>query len=120
MSKKETVELNLKNSLKADIRVVQNTQYSRMVYTYTVPILNTNNLIDESGKLLAKGELFSIIWFMDTNGKIHISLYSDKNGADVSVIASSFGSTTGNKNFAEAVFENLSDMLEVVEFKHAN
>jgi len=108
---------NLKQVGRAKVSVVLPTEFSRMVTTYIVPILNANQFISETGNLMAQGESFAIIWQVMKNGTVRLSLRSDDDGADVSLITRHLGDGGGGLMRASGTrFDSVNDMLEAIEF----
>ncbi len=115
--KNDLIDRNLKQVGRAKVKVVLPTEFSRMVTTYNVPILNTNHFISEIGNIMAEDESFAIIWQVMKNGTVRISLRSDDGGADVSYIAQHLGSGGGGHVRASGThFDSVNDMLEAIEF----
>lgn len=102
---------------RAKVKVVFPTEFSRIVTTYNVPILNANQFISETGNLMAEGESFSILWRVMKNGTVRLSLRSDDDGADVSLIAQHLGIDGGGHIHSSGTgFDSINDMLEAIEF----
>lgn len=96
----------------------QITQVGRaIVLAYNVPILNGNHFISETGHIMAKGELFAVIWQQTKEGSIRMSLRSDEKGLDVQEIAGRIGKKGGGHIHAAGTsFPNYDTMLRQVKF----
>jgi len=115
--KNDIIARNIKQVGRAKVSVVLPTEFSRMLTTYNVPILNSNQFIDETGHLMAEGESFAIIWQVMKNGTVRSSLRSDDEGADVNLIAQHLGVGGGGHVHASGTrFDSVNDMLEAIEF----
>lgn len=111
------IGLGRKQVGRAKVKVVLPTEFSRMVTTYNVPILNANQFISEIGNLMCQGESFAIIWRVMKNGTVRLSLRSDDDGADVSLIAQHLGIDGGGHIHSSGTrFDSINDMLEAIEF----
>jgi len=85
--------------------------------TYEVPILNTSQFISETGNIMAKNEKFAIIWSMNNNGSIRVSLRSDKNGINVGQLATKLGIKGGGHiHAAGLIFNSFEDMTKQIKF----
>lgn len=115
--KKNLIEKNLSQVMRAKVKVIMPTAQSRMVFTFNVPILNTNHFLDETGNIMAEGESFSIIWQLTSSGEVRASLRSKPGGEDMSKICISLGHDGGGHMHSGGTrFNNLEDMLEHIEF----
>ena len=115
--KNHLISRNMKQIGRAKVKVVLPTEFSRMVTTYDVPILNANQFISETGHLMTEGESFAIIWRVMKNGTVRLSLRSDDGGADVNLIAQHLGiNGGGHTHSAGTGFDCVNDMLEAIEF----
>jgi len=115
--KNDLIARNMKQVGRAKVSVVLPTEFSRMLTTYNVPILNTNQFISETGNLMAEGESFSITWQVMRNGEVRIALRSNDGGADVSLIAQHLGFGGGGHVHSSGTrFGSINDMLEAIEF----
>lgn len=118
--KNDLIDRNMKQVGRAKVSVVLPTEFSRIVTTYTVPILNANQFISETGHLMAQGESFAIIWQLMKNGTVRLSLRSDDEGADVSLISQHLGvGGGGHVRSSGTRFDSINNMLEVIEFVDA-
>jgi len=114
--KNDLMERNLAHIGRAKISVLTPTEFSRMVITYDVPIVNANQFISETGNIMAQGEPFAILWQVMGDGCVRISLRSDKNGEDVGKLAGLIGEQGGGHVHAAGTrFESLAAMLEDIE-----
>lgn len=115
--KNDLIDRNIKQVGRAKVKVVLPTEFSRMVTTYNVPILNANQFISETGNIMAEDESFAIIWQVMKNGAVRISLRSDDDGADVSLLSQHLGTGGGGHVHASGTrFDSVNDMLEAIEF----
>jgi len=113
--KNQLMGRNLSHIARAKVYVVLPTEFSRIAMTYDVPILNANQFISETGNVMAQGEPFAVIWQVMNDCKIRLSLRSDDNGEDVSIIATHLGiKGGGHKHAAGLRFDSMQDMLEVI------
>ena len=87
-------------------------------HTYhSIPILNANQLISETGNMMAENEHFAIIWQVMKTGQIRISLRSDEHGEDVAYIAQHLGIGGGGHVKASGTrYLSIDDMLKEIEF----
>lgn len=119
--KNDLMERNLAHIARAKVYVVIPTEFSRIAMTYDVPILNANQFISETGNIMAQGEPFAMIWQVMRDGCVRVSLRSDDNGEDVSVIGTNLGVKGGGHEHAAGLrFDSLQDMMEVVEIYENN
>lgn len=65
----------------------------------TVPAVNAPLFVSEIGHLLSKAEPFAATYFLPGDGRVVVSLRSQPNGADVSLIARQYGGG-GHRNAA--------------------
>jgi len=115
--KNHLISRNLKQVGRAKVSVVLPTEFSRIVTTYNVPILNTNQFISETGNLMAEKESFAIVWQVMKNGTVRLSLRSDDEGADVRHIAQHLGVGGGGHTHSSGThFDSFDDMLGAIEF----
>lgn len=115
--KNHLISRNMKQIGRAKVSVALPTEFSRTMTTYNVPILNANQFISETGNIMCEGESFAIIWQVMKNGTVRISLRSDDDGTDVSLIAQHLGyGGGGHVRSSGTRFGSVNDMLEVIEF----
>lgn len=79
---------------------------------YNVPILNSPTYRSELGNRLAKNEPFAAVWYQCESGDIYVSLRSEPNGQDVSLIAKKFG---GGGHYCSSSFV-LADNQDIPDF----
>lgn len=118
--KNDLIDRSMKQVGRAKVSVVLPTEFSRMLTTYNVPILNSNHFISEIGNIMAQGESFAIVWQVMKNGTVRLSLRSDDEGDDVSLIARHLGvGGGGHVRSSGTRFDSINNMLEVIEFVDA-
>jgi len=115
--KNDLVKRNLSQVSRAKISIIVRTQFSRIEQIYDVPMLNANHFISETGNIMAAGEPFAVLWQVMKDGLVRLSLRSDENGEDVSIIAGNLGEKGGGHMRAAGTrFSSIEEMLEFIEF----
>lgn len=115
--KDQLISRSLSQVGRAEISVVTPTEYSRMVVTYNVPIINTNHFVSEIGNKMCDGESFAVIWQVTKSGEVRISLRSNEKGENVSKIAQYYGEGGGGHECAAGTrFLNIEEFISTVRF----
>lgn len=79
----------------------------------TVPAVNATTLVSEIGAAICQGRQFGVTFSVRQDGKISVSLRSDKNGEDVSAIAKELGGG-GHKHAAGFELGNLGELMALL------
>lgn len=115
--KDRLISRSLSQAGRAKVDVVTPTEFSRIVMTYDVPIVNTNHFVSEIGNKLCASESFAIIWQLTKEGEVRLSLRSDEKGENVSNIVQNLGIDGGGHFHAAGTrFLNIEDFTNSVRF----
>lgn len=107
--KRGTDMYNYKNSMIQE-RYMNSYSYTN-IDGFIVPCVNSSIWQSEIGNLLSQGEPFAAVWYALKDGRIKVSLRSEKGSVDVSKVAEKFGGG-GHENASSFVMEQMPKLFK--------